>query len=57
MAVVNDEKEVIFGDYCKKCVYKDLSDQEEPCFECIAEPTNLWTHRPIKFEEDPKVNG
>lgn len=57
MAYVNDYKEVLFGDYCKKCVYRDKGEQEEPCFECIAEPVNLWTHKPIKFEEYEKANG
>ena len=50
MAYVNDYKEVIFGDYCHKCVHEDKSEQEDPCFECIAEPVNLWTHKPVKFE-------
>ena len=56
MAYVNDYKEVIYGDYCKKCKYKDLTEQEDPCFDCIEEDVNLWTHRPTKFEEAEKTN-
>ena len=59
MAIVNDYKEVIFGDYCSRCIHADKSEQEEPCFECIAEPVNLWSHKPVKFEpkEDSNANG
>ena len=59
MAIVNDYKEVIFGDYCSRCIHADKSEQEEPCFECIAEPVNLWSHKPVKFEPkaDSNANG
>lgn len=59
MAYVNDCKEVLYGEYCHKCVHADKSEQEDPCFECMAEPTNLWSHKPVKFEpkEDSNANG
>ena len=44
-------KEVYFHEYCKKCKHKDLKDIEEPCDECLSEPTNWNTHRPVKYEE------
>lgn len=44
-------KEVYFIEYCKKCKHKKLKDTEEPCSECLGEPTNLNTHRPVKYEE------
>ena len=44
-------KEVHFHEYCKKCKHKDLADHETPCNECLFEPLNLNTHRPVKYEE------
>jgi len=57
MAYVNDYKEVLYNEYCVKCKYKDLEEHEHPCDECMSEPVNLWSHRPVKFEEDEKFNG
>lgn len=44
-------KEVYFHEYCKKCKHKKLKDHESPCNECLNEPLNLNTHRPVKYEE------
>lgn len=43
-------KEVYFYEYCETCKYKDLKENEEPCEECLSEPTNLYSHKPIKYE-------
>lgn len=45
-------KEVYFGEYCKTCKHKDLKESESPCSECLAEPTNLYSHKPVKYEEN-----
>lgn len=44
-------KEVYFGQYCKKCRYEKLSEGESPCDECLEEPANLYSHKPVKYEE------
>lgn len=44
-------KEVHFGKYCPKCVHKDLDEDKEPCFECLAEPANVDSHKPVKWVE------
>lgn len=44
-------KEVYFHEYCKKCKHEKIKNHEEPCNECLSEPTNLYTHKPVKFEE------
>lgn len=49
--IVSDYKEVYFHEFCKKCKHKKLKETEEPCSECIAEATNLHSHRPVKYEE------
>ena len=47
-------KEVYFHEYCKKCVYKDKKEDETPCDECLAEPMNTYSHKPVKFKEEDK---
>lgn len=44
-------KEVYFHEYCKKCKHRKVANTEEPCNECLGEPLNLNTHRPVKYEE------
>lgn len=46
-----DYKEVYFDKYCKSCKHKKCEENEEPCDECLSEPTNLYTHKPVKYEE------
>lgn len=43
--------EVLFNQYCKKCKHYGKKEAEEPCFECLEEPLNFETRKPIKFEE------
>ena len=28
---------------------------EEPCYDCLAEPVNQYSHKPVKYEEDTRV--
>ena len=44
-------KLVWFHIYCENCKHNRCKDTEEPCNECLSEPTNLFSHKPIKFEE------
>ena len=44
------EKIVIFDQYCSKCVYADKSESEDPCWECLDEPTNFGSVKPVNFE-------
>ena len=44
-------KIVHFDKYCDKCKHKDKEQDETPCDECLSEPANLNSHKPVKFEE------
>lgn len=44
-------KEVYFDKYCGKCKYEKLTENESPCNECMGEPANLYSHKPVRFEE------
>ena len=42
-------KEVYFDQYCKTCVSKDVKENEEPCYECLDNPVNSYSHKPVKY--------
>lgn len=50
----NEYKEVYFHEYCSKCKHKELPVIDTPCEECLDEPINLYSHKPVKFEEKGK---
>ena len=41
-------KAVYFDKYCK---FFDLKQTDYPCDECLSEPVNLYSHKPVKWEE------
>ena len=49
-------KEVYFDVYCETCKHKNVDETEEPCDTCLANPMNLYSHRPIKYEEKQKYS-
>lgn len=48
--MLDKNNEVFFGEYCKTCKYKNISEEDSPCAECIAEPVNLYSNKPVKWE-------
>lgn len=44
------EKEVYFGDYCKTCKHEKVSEQDDPCYDCLNNPVNEDSHKPIHWE-------
>lgn len=44
-------KEVYFGEYCKNCKYWEKKENEEPCDECLENPVNLYSHKPVNYKE------
>ena len=48
-------KEVYFHEYCKKCKHVQVKDTDEPCNECLENPTNLYSHKPVNWEENTKT--
>ena len=45
------EKFVDFDCYCKKCEYWEVSDDKDPCDECLENPVNWYSHKPVNFKE------
>lgn len=52
--VDNDYQEVYFDQYCKTCKHEKCSNYESPCEKCLDNPVNLYSHKPINYEEKEK---
>ena len=52
--MVEGYKEVYFHEYCQECKYWTTPMTEDPCNECLGEPANLYSHKPVKWEEAEK---
>ena len=48
---IMNTKEVWFWDWCPKCKYCDLKESEDPCDDCLSEPSNEDSHKPVYFKE------
>lgn len=45
---------VEFDKYCKTCIFRGNNDKkgEEPCNECLDNPINQNSRKPVKYKED-----
>ena len=44
-------KEVRFDIYCKECMYANASPSNEPCDDCLGQPSNEGSHMPVYFKK------
>lgn len=44
-------KEVDYHQYCHKCKYYGVSEVKDPCNNCLGEPANLHSVKPVYYEE------
>lgn len=54
------EKICEFWNYCKHCAFEKLSEYETPCCDCLEQPVNEDSHKPVKFvakKDGGKING
>ena len=54
MALDDGLKEVYFDEYCQTCEYKDIKESEDPCDECLDEPVNQYSHKPVRYKAKKK---
>ena len=47
----NAYKEVYFDQFCKTCKHGSKLESETPCDDCLENPVNLYSHKPVKYEE------
>jgi hypothetical protein len=51
---VNTLKEVYFATYCPKCKYSNNPEEADPCYNCLLEDKNEYSHKPVEFVEKEK---
>lgn len=44
-------KEVYFEIYCPKCEHHEKTEQEDPCWDCLNNPVNEYSHKPTHYKE------
>lgn len=45
------DKEVYFVYYCETCKHENVAGTDEPCNECLHEPSMPNSHKPLKYEK------
>ena len=48
----NQQKEVYYDQYCYKCKFKNTEETEDPCNDCMNQPYNFDSHKPVNFKEE-----
>lgn len=48
----NEYKIVFFHEYCSTCKHCEELESDKPCNECMTNPVNLNSHKPVKWEEE-----
>lgn len=43
-------KEVDFYKYCSTCKYEQTPCEDDPCDECLSNPYNINSHKPVKWQ-------
>lgn len=46
------DKEVRYDLYCDKCVHTSKGEEEDPCHDCLNQPSNEYSHKPVYFKAD-----
>lgn len=49
------DKIVEFDKYCKDCEYFDSPDYLDPCHECLNNPSNEDSRKPVNFKKKEKT--
>ncbi len=52
-----NEREVLYSQYCKTCRHVNVPETEDPCNECLTYPSNIDSHKPINYEKGAANNG
>lgn len=56
MTTANDNRyqDVYYHQYCAKCKHYEKELLKEQCEHCMDNPLNLYSHKPVNFEEPRK---
>lgn len=50
----NNNKEVYFDKYCKTCTNKNTDEVKDPCNDCLDNPSNVNSRKPVNYEDGNK---
>lgn len=48
---MDDHYKEVYFEYCKSRQHEDKEEWEDPCFECLDEPVNVESHKPVNWKE------
>lgn len=46
---------VEFDKFCKTCKHKNLDEKFDPCHECLSNPINTGSIKPMNYKEDEEL--
>lgn len=49
-----DGKKFVDFEWCMRCKHYEKSESEDPCYRCLENSTNAYSHKPVYFEEEKK---
>ena len=52
MATEHRNKFVDFEKYCPQCKYHGCLESDDPCWDCLAQPVNVDSYKPVEFVEN-----
>lgn len=53
----NIDKIVEFEKYCQTCEFIDYNDAEDPCHDCLNNPTNINSRKPVRYKKAEKKDN
>ena len=48
--------EVNYKEWCPKCEHFKLAEHEDPCHDCLNEPVNDDSRKPVMFKDSGKAD-
>lgn len=51
---MDERLKIVEFEWCEKCKHWKKAESEDPCYECLDEPVNTDSRRPVHFEEAKK---
>lgn len=48
------DKFVDFKKYCETCEFRDTDEIKDPCNECLENPVNEHSQKPVNYKEKEK---
>lgn len=50
-----ETKIVHFHEYCETCKYKDVKEEDDPCYDCLNEAARSYSHKPLNYKNKDEI--